>query len=291
MTSPQAITPARKGVVSSLPFRLGRANPLERWRVQWRRGRTSPAGAPVVLALAAVVGVTVGGAAAGTLPADRPTAALTLTVDAGANRLVLTHRAGDPLTPERLVVRVRIDGRPLAEQPPIPSSRPGASGRGPRAVQQPKRRCLDPGRAGGTPSGGHEPPGTPPRGPGDGRRPRRRRASDARDGARGVSHDRIGPDPVTDGRSGRRRNTCRCPCRLDPPRTAGSFVPERDRPAPRRAAIPPRATITSPKCGETSRFQWMGQRRGTDPNQTIYCVGKSSISAYCPFNYPFTQLK
>lgn len=120
MASLQAITPA--GKASFHRSRFGSAG-----RILLNGGASSGAvdgraraGAPVVLALAAVVGVTVGGAAVGTLPADRPTAALTLTVDAGADRLVLTHRAGDPLTPERLVVRVRIDGRPLAEQPPIP---------------------------------------------------------------------------------------------------------------------------------------------------------------------------
>jgi len=77
-------------------------------------------GIPVALALAAVVGTVAGATALGALPADRPTAALALRADAGADRLVVTHRAGDPLPPDRLSVRVRIDGRPLAHQPPVP---------------------------------------------------------------------------------------------------------------------------------------------------------------------------
>lgn len=81
------------------------------------RGRI---GVPVALALAAVVGTAVGGAAVGVLPTDRPTAALALRADAGTDRLVLTHRAGEPLAPDRLAVRVLIDGRPLAHQPPVP---------------------------------------------------------------------------------------------------------------------------------------------------------------------------
>jgi hypothetical protein len=83
------------------------------------RGRAR-IGAPVALVLAAVVGTVVAGAALGVLPADRPTAALALRADAGTDRLVVTHRAGEPLAPDRLSVRVLIDGRPLAHQPPVP---------------------------------------------------------------------------------------------------------------------------------------------------------------------------
>ncbi|MFB6282099.1 MAG: type IV pilin N-terminal domain-containing protein [Haloferacaceae archaeon] len=81
------------------------------------RGRVE---VPVAAALVAVVGTAVCAAALGVLPADRPTAALALRADAGADRLVLTHRGGDPLDPDRIAVRVRIDGRPLAHQPPVP---------------------------------------------------------------------------------------------------------------------------------------------------------------------------
>lgn len=83
-------------------------------------GTRARLGVPAVLALAAVVGTVVCAAAVGALPADRPTAALTLRADAGADRLVVTHRAGEPLPADRLVVRVRIDGQPLAHQPPVP---------------------------------------------------------------------------------------------------------------------------------------------------------------------------
>lgn len=82
--------------------------------------RRARAGVPAVLVLAAVVGAAGGGVALGLLPADRPTVAVTLSADAGADRLVLTHRAGEPVSADRLEVRVRIDGRPLAHQPPVP---------------------------------------------------------------------------------------------------------------------------------------------------------------------------
>lgn len=74
----------------------------------------------MVLALATIVGTAVGAVALGALPAARPTVAMTLRADAGTDRLAVTLRAGEPLSPDRLTVRVRIDGRPLVHQPPIP---------------------------------------------------------------------------------------------------------------------------------------------------------------------------
>jgi hypothetical protein len=77
-------------------------------------------GAPVALAVAVVVAVAVGGVALGALPSDRPTAAVTLVVDPGSDRLTLAHRGGDPLDVRRLRLRVRVDDRPLDHQPPVP---------------------------------------------------------------------------------------------------------------------------------------------------------------------------
>lgn len=74
----------------------------------------------MLLALAVVVGTAVAGVALGSLPSDRPTVAVTLSVDARSDRIVLAHRAGEPLATARLDVRVRVDGRPLAHQPPVP---------------------------------------------------------------------------------------------------------------------------------------------------------------------------
>lgn len=82
--------------------------------------------APVV-AVATLVAVTVvlaGAVAAGmgglALPEPPPQAALDLSVDAGADRVTLTHLGGDALDARRLRVRVAVDGTPLAHQPPVP---------------------------------------------------------------------------------------------------------------------------------------------------------------------------
>jgi hypothetical protein len=70
------------------------------------------------LLVAAVVGVAVAGVALGLGPTAPSTVAPTLAVD--GDRLVLTHRAGDPVDVRRLDVLIRVDGDPLARQPPVP---------------------------------------------------------------------------------------------------------------------------------------------------------------------------
>ncbi|WP_327050497.1 type IV pilin [Halomicrococcus gelatinilyticus] len=47
-------------------------------------------------------------------------AAVTVSADADADRLTFVHRAGDSLPVDRLTVVVRVDGTPLAHQPPVP---------------------------------------------------------------------------------------------------------------------------------------------------------------------------
>lgn len=74
----------------------------------------------MALAVAVVVATAVSGAALGALPADRPTAALVVLADPGADRLTLTHRGGDPLDVRRVDLRVRVGDRPLSHQPPVP---------------------------------------------------------------------------------------------------------------------------------------------------------------------------
>ncbi len=72
----------------------------------------------VAVLTAAAVGLTALGAAP---PDDGPTrATFDLRVDADADRLTLVHRGGDTVAVSDLRVRVRIDGRPLAHQPPVP---------------------------------------------------------------------------------------------------------------------------------------------------------------------------
>ncbi|MFB6102479.1 MAG: type IV pilin [Haloplanus sp.] len=89
------------------------------------------AGTPVGLILAVVLGTAVVGVALGTLPATPSVAAPTLTVD--GHRVVLTHRAGEAVDVRHLDLTVRVDGAPLAHQPPVPffsarGFRPGPSG-------------------------------------------------------------------------------------------------------------------------------------------------------------------
>lgn len=54
----------------------------------------------------------------GLLPTTPSVAAATLTVD--GDRLVLDHRAGDPIDVARLDMLVRVDDEALAHQPPVP---------------------------------------------------------------------------------------------------------------------------------------------------------------------------
>jgi len=83
------------------------------------------------VALAVVLGTAVTAVSLGALPAAPAVAGATLTVD--GDRLVLTHRAGDPIDVRHLDVIVRVDGDPLRHQPPVPffsarGFRPGPTG-------------------------------------------------------------------------------------------------------------------------------------------------------------------
>lgn len=54
-------------------------------------------------------------------PADPPSVAdLDLSVDATADRIAVHHAGGEALPPDSLDVRVRVNGEPLAFQPPVP---------------------------------------------------------------------------------------------------------------------------------------------------------------------------
>lgn len=87
-----------------------------------RRSRgTTPVVAVILLAAVAVLAAGAVGAALPAGPGDPPpTASLSLSVDAAADRLTLIHRGGDAIAPDDLRVRVRVHGRPLDHQPPVP---------------------------------------------------------------------------------------------------------------------------------------------------------------------------
>jgi len=86
---------------------------------------------PVGIVCAVVVGTAVAAVGIWALPAAPAVAGATLAVD--GDRLVLTHRAGEPVDVRRLDVVVRVDGDPLRHQPPVPffsaqGFRPGPTG-------------------------------------------------------------------------------------------------------------------------------------------------------------------
>jgi hypothetical protein len=75
---------------------------------------------PVSLAVALLVAVAVGGVALAVAPDPAPRPALALSVDAGSDTLALVHRGGDAVDARALSLRVRVAGRPLRHQPPVP---------------------------------------------------------------------------------------------------------------------------------------------------------------------------
>jgi flagellin-like protein len=82
---------------------------------------TAPVVGVVVLVFVAVVLAAAVGTVVTTTTAERPpTARLSLTADASADRIALTHEGGETLHVSELDVRIEIDGTALAHQPPVP---------------------------------------------------------------------------------------------------------------------------------------------------------------------------
>lgn len=80
-----------------------------------------------VIAVAALVALTVGLSAivavavVETGPGERPPrAAIDVEADPATDRVTVTHVHGDALDPDAIAVRIRIDGRELERQPPVP---------------------------------------------------------------------------------------------------------------------------------------------------------------------------
>ena len=76
-------------------------------------------GVVLVVALAAVTAAGVGALAAVEPPSETPSAAFTATA-APEGTIMVTHRGGDAIQPAELRVRISVDGRRLAAQPPVP---------------------------------------------------------------------------------------------------------------------------------------------------------------------------
>ncbi len=86
------------------------------------RGQSSVLGVVLCLAIVLVLVSIV----AGTLLAFEPAAPteasvhITATVDSTEQTIALTHHSGRPLEPERLGLRISVNGVPIDHQPPIP---------------------------------------------------------------------------------------------------------------------------------------------------------------------------
>lgn len=82
----------------------------------------APIGLVLLVAVAVVLTAAVATMALGMTTAlsdgSTPTAAVDVTAD--GDRLTLTHRSGDRIDVRELDVRIRVDGDPLANQPPVP---------------------------------------------------------------------------------------------------------------------------------------------------------------------------
>lgn len=82
---------------------------------------TSSVVAVVLLALVAVAGVAAVSATLPDAPAEPPPLTdLSLEADGTEDTLTIRHVAGDDLDVADLSIRVRVDGDPLAHQPPVP---------------------------------------------------------------------------------------------------------------------------------------------------------------------------
>lgn len=98
------------------------------------RAASTTVGVAALLGVAVLASAAVGAATLGLAPPEpAPRVAMELSVDAGADRLTLTHLAGEAVSVESLDIRVTVGGTPIAHQPPVPffsstGFRPGPTG-------------------------------------------------------------------------------------------------------------------------------------------------------------------
>jgi len=84
------------------------------------RGVSPVVGVALLAFLTVLLALSVGTALPSLSHEPPPTAQLTLSANASADRVALTHHAGDPLDVSELRVTVAVDGTELAHQPPVP---------------------------------------------------------------------------------------------------------------------------------------------------------------------------
>lgn len=84
------------------------------------RGLSSVVGVLLVAAVTVLAAATVGAVATVDPGTVAPTARLSVSADAGEDRITLTHRSGETLDVSGLSVVVAVDGEALDRQPPVP---------------------------------------------------------------------------------------------------------------------------------------------------------------------------
>jgi FlaG/FlaF family flagellin (archaellin) len=84
------------------------------------RGLSTAVGVVLLVALAVIAAMAIGVVTTIDPGTVVPTARLSVSADAEADRIVLTHRSGDTLDVSELSVVVTVDGEPLDRQPPVP---------------------------------------------------------------------------------------------------------------------------------------------------------------------------
>lgn len=77
-------------------------------------------GVVLLVGLTVLLSLSVGAMVTLSSPEPPPNAGIELTAEEQEDRIALTHTGGDVLAVTELDVSVRIDGEPLAHQPPVP---------------------------------------------------------------------------------------------------------------------------------------------------------------------------
>jgi len=93
----------------------------------------APIAVVLLVAVTVLLGVSVGTAALETTALSSPAPTATIGLDATVDRIVLTHRGGDPIDVRDLRIAVAVNGESLMNQPPVPffsaaGFRPGPTG-------------------------------------------------------------------------------------------------------------------------------------------------------------------
>lgn len=84
------------------------------------RAVSSVVGVALLIGLTVVFSMTLLGLVDTDRPAPTPTASLSVSADATADRIAISHEAGDELDVSELKLYITVDGKALQHQPPVP---------------------------------------------------------------------------------------------------------------------------------------------------------------------------